>query len=67
VRTQAERLERLMAVGASELREVFARMLCDPLAVSVAGKVRAPAQAHLKSLAQAPASNPSNASKESSR
>ncbi|GAA4406711.1 M16 family metallopeptidase [Quisquiliibacterium transsilvanicum] len=67
VRTQAERLERMMAVSARELREVFAGMMGDPLAVSVAGKVRAPAQAHLKSLTQAPASNPSVASMESSR
>lgn len=51
VRTQAERLDRLTAVGADDLRDAFARMLEGAASVAIAGRVRAPAQAFLKSLA----------------
>jgi predicted Zn-dependent peptidase len=55
VRTDAERLERLMAVSAAQVRDAFARMLGERIAVAVAGKVRAAAQAYLGVMAKGPA------------
>jgi predicted Zn-dependent peptidase len=50
VRTHAERLERLLAVTGEEVRAAFERMLGERASVAIAGRVRAAAQAHLKSL-----------------
>ncbi len=56
IRSQAERLERMLAVDARTLQAAFAQMLEQPPAIAVAGKVRMAAQAHLKSLATEPVS-----------
>jgi predicted Zn-dependent peptidase len=52
VRSRQERREALQAVTASEVREVFQRLLAGPLAVGAAGKLPKPAADRLHALAE---------------
>jgi hypothetical protein len=53
VRSRVERREALQAVGASDVREVFERILPGPVAIGAAGKLPKAAGDRLHALAEA--------------